>query len=77
MILVILGWAVCGFLSIAAYQMASADLVKMEAGEMDDTDIGTIRICKTLSLVNMGITVLAILGGCLIGLAGLSGGSRY
>ena len=77
MILVILGWAVCGFISIAAYQMSSEDLRKMEAGTMNDTDIGTIRICKTLSLLNIGITVLAIIGGCAIGFMGMARGGGY
>jgi hypothetical protein len=77
MILVILGWAVCGLLSIASYQMASEDLSKMEAGTMDDTDIGTVRICKTLSLVNLAITALAIIGGCVVGAMSIAGGTRY
>lgn len=65
LVLGILSLTLCGlFTGIPAVIMGNNDLKEMDAGRMDPDGRSTTNIGKILGLINLGLTVLVMIGYC-------------
>ena len=66
MLFAILGWTVCGILSIFAYTMARDDLANIDAGLMEPRDRDTVNTLRIVSLVQLILMGVGIAGMCCV-----------
>lgn len=64
----VLGWAVCVIFGIMAWSMGSADLRKMDAGEMDPEGRSLTRIGQVLGMIQCILLIGVIALYCVIGI---------
>ncbi len=62
----ILSWFLCVLFGVAAWVLASSDLRAMDEGRMDPTGEGITKAGKIVAMINVILTIVAIVGAIIM-----------